>query len=587
MSRLSPQQLKAGILAQSPTQEQQDAIFSDELEFLLRACPGSGKTWTTCRRYLWRITQSTYSAGGLAMLSFTNTAVKEFKEATIDIGRTALDEPHFVGTFDSFVERFIIGPFGHLISGTTRRPKILMVPRPGDLKADKFRVLVKTRKGKIIPIAALAIQPQLKAGKLIFVGAIGYADLELEYKPAWEAISALLRRGDYSHDQRSFWACHLLAKFPTIAQVLAQRFPEIIVDEAQDTGLWLLQLLRHLRKAGSKVTLVGDPDQCIYEFGLASVSSLAECKNEWELNERPLNKSFRCNDRIADAVKQISGNAKFLGCGPPRTEWDKAYVIGDSTQAFAAAIEAFRNKAADAALGKEDCAILCRAREQLAEIRGTIRYMGLKGKTLRMAEAAFMRDSLRDYSGALTKTMGVIREMTEAAAIWSEVDEDPDSERSKELQLRMWKYVRADGGLPSIKSGSLVWLEKLRESVGALLGEIGIDDPPNLNMQFTKRGISDTALQLPLFEEDAVFPEFRFDTIHKAKGESIGGVLVLGGKSFFDKLAKHVSEGVESEDRRLGYVAMTRAKHLLMVGVPAAHLKNYKGFWQERGFEVL
>src|SRR5262245_53491840 len=145
---LEPDQLKAAILAQAPTQEQQDAIFAPELEFLLRACPGSGKTWTTCRRYLWRISQCDYSAGGLAMLSFTNTAVKEFKNATQQIGRGALDEPHFVGTFDSFVERFIIGPFGHMITGAAKRPKVLTLPRPGDLKGGKFRLLVTTSEGK-------------------------------------------------------------------------------------------------------------------------------------------------------------------------------------------------------------------------------------------------------------------------------------------------------------------------------------------------------------------------------------------------------------------------------------------------------
>lgn len=586
MTSLDPQQLKAAILAQEPTQEQQDAIFAPELEFLLRACPGSGKTWTTCRRYLWRTSQGDYLTGGLAMLSFTNTAVKEFKEATRQIGRGALDEPNFVGTFDSFVERFIIGPFGHLITGVTKRPKVLTLPRPGDLKSGKYRLLVRAG-DKTIPISALSILPQLKDGKLAFSGRMGYGDFELDDQAARDAMFALLKRGDYSHNQRAFWACHLLAKYPALAQIVARRFPEIIVDEAQDTGLWLLQLLRHLRKAGSKVTLVGDPDQCIYEFGLASVSALADCKKEWELNERPLNKSFRCNDVIAAAVKQISGNDKFLGCGPARRDLEKAYVIGDSTEAFAASIEAFRKRTTDAALKKEDCAILCRAHEQLAEIRGTIRYMGLQGKTLRMAEAAFMRDNLRDYKGALKKTMEVLREMTEEAPIWAEIDEHPDSDQSKEIQLRLWKFVRSAGGLPSVKSASLPWLQELRANVGTLFGEIGVADFPNLNMQFTKKGISDEALELPLFEEDALFPEFRFDTIHKAKGESIDGVLLLGGKKFFDKLAKNVVEGTESEDRRLGYVAMTRARHLLMIGVPTAHLKNYKGFWQERGFEIL
>ena len=43
-------QLREAILAQNPTEQQRKAIFAEELEFLLRAAPGSGKTWTTYSR---------------------------------------------------------------------------------------------------------------------------------------------------------------------------------------------------------------------------------------------------------------------------------------------------------------------------------------------------------------------------------------------------------------------------------------------------------------------------------------------------------------------------------------------------------
>ena len=49
-----PATLREQILSQNPTEQQTNAIFADELEFLLRASPGSGKTWTSCRRFIWR-----------------------------------------------------------------------------------------------------------------------------------------------------------------------------------------------------------------------------------------------------------------------------------------------------------------------------------------------------------------------------------------------------------------------------------------------------------------------------------------------------------------------------------------------------
>jgi superfamily I DNA/RNA helicase len=584
MRRLDPQPLKETILGQGPTQEQQDAIFAGELEFLLKACPGSGKTWTTCRRFLWRVANWSASAGGLAMLSFTNAAVKEFKQATAEIGRGALHEPHFVGTLDSFIERFVMGPFGHLITDGKKRPKVFLRPRPGDLKNSKLSVNVKTATGWM-PVHAWQIQPRLAEGKVGFYARPHFQDMKLDNNDALAAMSELFRRGEYSQNQRAFWADHLLWKFPSIAKTIARRFPEVIVDEAQDTGLWLLQFLRQLRDAGSKITLVGDPDQCIYEFGQASVTTLAKCKKDWNLVERPLNKSFRCNDVIAAAVRQISGNLRFEGCGAVRSELEGAYVFADTTEGFVAALEAFKKRAAAIGLENSDCAILCRAHEQMVKMRGVVRYKALQGKTKRLAEAAFMRDGLGDLAGAMRETVEVLSEICGEDLLWAKIEENPASELAMNVKTSVWRFVRSNEGLPSVAATGAEWLPRLRTSIGALLKELGIANIPNLAVQLRKTGITDT--QLPLFSPEQVFPELRFDTIHKAKGESIGGVLFVGGKKFFDQLAKDVSDGAETEDKRLGYVAMTRAQHLLCVATPAAHFVNYSGFWKERGFKQL
>ena len=96
----STEKLRDVIVAQNPTDEQVAAIFAEELEFLLRASPGSGKTWTSCRRFIWRAANWSHSVGGLALLSFTNAAIREFKSATIKVGRSdILADPNYVGTF--------------------------------------------------------------------------------------------------------------------------------------------------------------------------------------------------------------------------------------------------------------------------------------------------------------------------------------------------------------------------------------------------------------------------------------------------------------------------------------------------------
>jgi superfamily I DNA/RNA helicase len=579
------QHLKEIILAQQPTKEQEAAIFAEEQEFLLRASPGSGKTWTSCRRFLWRAENWESKDGGLALLSFTNTAIKEFQAATISAGRRgALSDPHFVGTFDSFVERFIITPFGHLACGTKKRPRLFLAARPGDRKNKKLLVWAKTKDGKTLPIPAWEITPYVEGGKVCFKSSMGSGVFQLDGKQSLTALSAFMALGFYTHNQRNFWASHLLRKFPRITTTIARRFPEIIVDEAQDTGFWLINVLKHLRASGARITLIGDPDQCIYEFSLASASSLADLKATWQLVEKPLNKSFRCNNAIAAAVRQISGNMNFEGCGEPQNEFEKAFVIGDSSVGFQRALAFFREQAKAAGVSESDSAILCRGHEQVAKIRGTVRYLELTGKTKQMAEAAFLRDKKGAFKKAFEITESVLRELVDGEDFWSVVDEQPDSAEAQRVRLAIWGFVRSPESLPSIAMNGKAWMERLKTTMGSLLTILGVKDQPSLGTHFQRRGLDDGQMQLPLFDDHDLFPKIRFDTIHKAKGESIGGVLVVGSKRFYDTLAKEVTSGVESEDKRLGYVAMTRARHLLVIATPSEHLKAYAGFWNDRGF---
>ena len=153
-------QLLEAILAQNPTDQQREAIFAKELEFLLSAAPGSGKTWTSCRRFIWRAANSPHPVGGLALLSFTNAAIREFKTATIDIGRRdLLSDPNYVGTFDSFVERYVLAPFGHLLTGADKRPKLFPGPRPGDWNNTQLKVWKDGQDGRKIPVPAWEVIP--------------------------------------------------------------------------------------------------------------------------------------------------------------------------------------------------------------------------------------------------------------------------------------------------------------------------------------------------------------------------------------------------------------------------------------------
>lgn len=578
------EKLRGQILAQNPTEQQKEAIFTDELEFLLRASPGSGKTWTSCRRFIWRGASWPYAAGGLALLSFTNTAIREFHEATIKVGRRdLLSDPNYVGTFDSFVERFILTPFGHLITGSSKRPKLFIAPRLGDRNNKKLIAWTEI-KGRKQPVPAWEIIPYPDNGKFAFKAPNAFGGKKLAgQNPVYELMAA----GFYSHSQRVYWACRLLFERPHIARLIARRFPEIVVDEAQDTNVWLLILLNHIRENGSKITLIGDPDQCIYEFSMAEPTSLPALKDKWGIPEKPLSQSFRCNNQIAAAVRNIGGYHAFVGCGDGKNEHCRPVIIRDTSDRFDHSIAEFHRTLVMAEIDESSSAIICRAHQQLESIRGEVNYTKLQGITKELAKASFFRDVRKDHKRAADIVENSLRSIIEVPTFWEGVDDYTNSEEARRVKLEIWRFVKSQSGLPSMSLNGEEWLSQLRCSLGKVVADLGFKEISNLGKKIRKTGLDDSQLSLPLFESQKLFPSIRQETIHKVKGESIDAVLVLGSLRFWNSVVDAANSNTNTEERRLAYVAMTRARHLLVVALPSAHFDSHLGKWKAWGFDVL
>lgn len=579
----STDELRTAILAQNPTDQQKDAIFADELEFLLRASPGSGKTWTSCRRFIWRAANWPYPVGGLALLSFTNAAIREFKAAAINIGRAdLLSDPNYVGTFDSFVERYILAPFGHLLTGADKRPKLFPGPRPRDWNNGSLKAWSDGSGRQNVPVHAWEIVPCFDGTN------IGYKTKRGKKLPdtVIGPVRSLLSLGFYTHEQRVFWACKLLFERPNIAEVLARRFPEIIVDEAQDSNAWLLVLLNYLRDKGTKITLVGDPDQCIYEFAMADATSLLSLKEKWSIPEKPLSKSFRCNDQIADTVRNVGGNTDFTGCGAGANEKNKAFIVKETSTIFADSLRALQHLAGQAGVSLSSSAVICRGHDQLDSIRGERNYTKLQGKAKELARAAFLRDSIHDFRGASKIVERILRGLTGDDARWERIDAEPDSPDKSSMDLAIWRFVKNQEQLPSVTQLGNQWILSVRESIGGLIKELDLQCDVKLGNNINARGLNKDEKTLPLFEPIEKFLTIRQDTIHQVKGESIDAVLVIGSAKFWNSVVKAVVGNESTEDRRLAYVAMTRARHQLVVGLPKGHFDKHSDKWLNWGFQL-
>ena len=519
-------------------------------------------------------------------MSFTNVAVNEFVSETKELGYGGLlESPNYFGTFDSFAERFIIGPFGHLISETASRPELLRHPPPHFymLKSLQIERWVNSRPDHYY---AWNLFPYpTKAGtRYKYETKNGLKEIDHN---GTSQILELLRYGCYTHKLRVYWACQILQRYPTIAAVLARKFPEIIVDEAQDCNPWLLVLLHNLRKNGSAITLVGDPDQCIFEFSLAESTTLTSLKKKWGLEELPLSRSFRCKDHIASAVKHIGTNTQFVGCGPKQHNLHGAYYTVRNGEDYQGHVASFGKLLHQSGIPDSRAAILCRGHKQISKILGQLHIGDFNKLTFKLAKAAHLRDDKREYAKAKQLVDQVVIELCGDAEVLLEYQSTTANGPSHGVNGVIWNYLKDPKRLPPITMAGDNWVNETQNGICLLIEELGLDCPKNLKRRINKRGLKQSRKSEPLFEPSKIETNIRLATIHKVKGESIDAVLVTGSKGFWDNVVASVRDGNNREERRIAYVGMTRARDVAVLSLPKSHFDVYGNFWIEHGFSNL
>lgn len=288
-----------------PTAEQRAVLEGKNRVRIVRAAPGCGKTWLVAEAIRGELDGWKHT-GGIAALSFTNVGGEEIRKA---VGHE-LGHPHFVGTLDKFVYRYIVRQFAHVLDETFGRLKLVagdqakgfgfdrraqIVWKNGRASLFDFTftggvqdkaMLAKQAWGQAAPLSA-AESSQVRAAKYKMWRSTGW----LSHSDATYVAAAILR--DANHGER-------------IRKLLATRFPFILVDELQDTGWYFSEIVRDL--LGVETTrglLVGDPDQAIYQFNGARPELFDTFKSIAGSAEFPVRRSLRCPTAITNVANHL------------------------------------------------------------------------------------------------------------------------------------------------------------------------------------------------------------------------------------------------------------------------------------------
>lgn len=552
------------VLSLSP--EQTTVLAAEEALVSVIACPGSGKTTTVVHK------AAAWLSGGvdptsIALITFTRLAAREMRERLRALVGKACDDV-FIGTFHAFCFQVVCRHWDKLGYGSNR----LMVLDDEDADTMLRRAL-EAVKDKRVTVAKKALQ-DYGCGRGVTV-------------PVVEAYEAILR-AENACDYSLLAACitRLLAHDEIRAE-LQHRCRFLIVDEYQDADK--LQDLFYLSVA-TKLVRVGDPFQAIYSWRGADPAVLGSGGRFCHLSV-----NRRSSPEIVEAAESFAthsfGEHVLMRAGRKEVVRGAAAVVEDDS--------AHTHIAAAASVGT--VAVLARTNFMLKKWSDRLNNAGVKHTLCGTRDRIIRQDDVKRALAYLAwpdlPDAGVLCERvlstegwtvvmraevraaaTERANTLLEAAQQHERKRTEPEAPTLYEALYGDDN-PGIMERMTICCARVRLKRGgidphayqALLAALGeyVSETPG-------RFVSGGGLLNHLCARDES-PQLtgsgpQLMTIHGAKGLEFDTVFVVGlGDEELPWRGERASNPLE--ERRLFYVAMTRARDTLVLVKPEPHLR--------------
>ena len=269
--------------------EQDKAVSSGSLHTVVSAGPGTGKTYTLIRRVVHLLDLEKAAPEKCAVITFTNRAADEIRERlTREVGSPG--EKIFVGTFHRFCLEWLRKPQPDLQVLSEEGRSLLLKQDFGDLSPPERQALEKEIDTYLFQLATVEIPEQEPgAGVQRYLQAVRQAGMiELEM------IIPLLVRKLRDDDE-----------FRTEIGA-AVRF--LLVDEFQDLNRSQFELVEKIADLGGRIFAIGDPDQAIYGFRGSDFRFFARLGEAPETEALRLRTNYRSAPEILKAATALIGH---------------------------------------------------------------------------------------------------------------------------------------------------------------------------------------------------------------------------------------------------------------------------------------
>lgn len=547
---------------ESLSEKQKEIVFDKSDKFVVRACPGSGKTYCVSARFARLILNWGKEYEGIAVLSFTNIAWQEIEKTYTEVFQVGerISFPHFLGTIDSFINKYIFLPYGHLILKCNDRPTLVGEPH-GIWTGKYFSDSLFDNISYNIDGTFYAINERIMPGNWLNNSAIVRSKKNIN------------KGGFATQSDANYFAMKILEEFPQIAKAIVLRYPYLIVDEAQDTSDIQMRIIDLLIENGlNQVMLVGDPDQAIFEWNDAKPDLLNQKFTEWE-NSVVLNESRRSSQRICNFTFNISSleePSTAVSNEVNNFAHQPKVILYDNNlpQLVTDFIEECNQNGI--VVSEKTVAIIYRSKNLLNEITGIpeIPYNSSPWSThdnytKDFARGKFLYDN-GDFKNGFKAIEKAILKQAGHLSFCSEntVEKMIDKIGFIKFKSQILGFINL---LPKTDTTLGSWIELSNSK----LSENNI----NIQLSIKNAGTNFTFNQVFINESEKISDRnYRLGTVHSVKGETFDATLLILktkgiGKAYKTILRDNISIS-ESEELRIAYVGMTRPRKILAIAVP-------------------
>lgn len=282
----------------SANDEQQEAIKHQEGACMIIAGPGSGKTKTVISMSQYRILDG-IDPSNICLFTFTNKAANEMKER-IKAAVGDIADKMTVGTYHSVCHRLLrkyatyidFNKNFTILSQDDCTKKLKKIAKELGVEHENLGAYISQKKDKVIlPSQALASS---SGSELVLAN--GYEKYQAELK----------REMAMDFDDLILNTIILLENNPEIKQRINNQWRYITADEAHDSSPRDLKLIQLLAGESENVCFILDDHQSIYGFRGADIEAVMNVRNIYnDMKIFNLSRNYRCSQTIVEASKSL------------------------------------------------------------------------------------------------------------------------------------------------------------------------------------------------------------------------------------------------------------------------------------------